>query len=151
LQEYLPENLHKSLILGTLHARPTKDVKGESQMKRIALTLLVTLLVFPFTAPAFAQDTGHTCPHGDATIGDLRACFEHAVNMGHVDNQGVARSLLATLDAAQAALDRGQPEVAAALLGALVKEIEAQSGEHIDPQHAAHMIAHTRRVIDTLG
>ena len=120
-------------------------------MKRIVWTLLVALLVFSFAVPASAQDTDHSCPHGDATISDLRACLEHAVMMGHVDNQGVARSLFAKIDAAQAAFDRGQRDVAANVLAALINEIEAQSGVHMDAEHAAHMITHTQRVIAALG
>lgn len=120
-------------------------------MKKIGLVLLVTVLAFSFAMPALAQGTEHDCPNGDATISDLRACFEHAVAMGHVDSPGIARSLFAKLNAAQAALDRDQPDVAANILSALISEIAAQSGKHIDAHHASHMIAHTQQVIDALG
>jgi predicted outer membrane protein len=120
-------------------------------MKRIMLTVLAVLLVFSFAIPVLAQGTDHDCPHGNATIADLRACIDHAVTMGHIDNQGIARSLFAKLDAAQAALDRGQSNVAINILGALINAIGAQSGKHIDAQHASHMIEHTQQVIDALS
>ena len=46
------------------------------------------------------------------TIQALRDCVQHAVDQGLIDNAGVATSLFAKLDAAQAAQDRGQPTVA---------------------------------------
>jgi hypothetical protein len=119
-------------------------------MKRIVWTLLVALLVFSFAVPASAQDMD-TCSHGGATIGDLRACLEHAVMMGFVDNQGVALSLFAKIDAAQAALDNGQSMAAVDILGSLIDQLEAQSGIHIDAEHAAHMITHTQQVIAALS
>lgn len=120
-------------------------------MKRTILVVLITILVFSFAAPALAQGTGHDCPHGSATVADLRVCVEHAVAMRHIDNQGIARSLLAKLDAAQAALDRGQPAVAINALQALINAVEAQSGNHIETQHGTHMIAHAHMVIDALS
>lgn len=121
-------------------------------MKRTILVVLITILVISFAAPALAQGTDHDCPHGsNATVADLRACVEHAVAMGHIDNQGIARSLFAKLDAAQAAHDRGQPTVAINVLQALINAIGAQSGHHIDAQHAAHMIEHTQSVIEALS
>lgn len=120
-------------------------------MKRIVWTLLVALLVFSFAVPASAQDDMDTCPHGSATISDLRACLEHAVMMGFVDNQGVALSLFAKIDAAQAALDNGQSMAAVDILGSLIDQLGAQSGVHIDAEHAAHMITHTQQVIAALS
>ena len=77
----------------------------------VALMLLMTL-VLPATAAAQATDD---CPM-TPTLGALSACVQHAVDMGHITKKGVARSLLAELQTAQTALDRGQPRVAIALL-----------------------------------
>ena len=85
------------------------------------------------------------------TIAALEECVVHAFTMGHIDNKGIANSLLAKLEAAQAALDRAQPEVAILLLGSFIKEVEAQAGHHIDAMHAAHMVAHAEMVIAELG
>ena len=97
--------------------------------------------------PVFASEP---CPHPEPTISALHDCVAHATEMGHIDNQGVAHSLLAKLDSAQAALDRNQPQVAVDKLTAFIHEVEAQAGKHIDAAHAAHMIMHAQAVIDNL-
>jgi hypothetical protein len=113
----------------------------------IALTLVVLGLIAPVPARAQAMDD---CPH-EATIQSLRACVHHAAEHGHIDNQGVTRSLLAKLDASQAAVDRGQPEVAVNLLAAFVREVRAQAGKHILQEHAEHLLLHAQAVIQALG
>jgi hypothetical protein len=110
-----------------------------------ALILMLTLLL-PATAAAQAVDD---CPM-TPTIGALTACVQHAVDMGHITNKGVARSLLAALKTAQTALDRGQPRVAIALLRVFAREVNALSGRFIDPAHAAHMVEHAQFVIQAL-
>ena len=51
------------------------------------------------------------CPeHMDPTIAAWSQCVNHAIEMGHIDNQGIANGLLSKLDAAQAAEDRGQDQ-----------------------------------------
>jgi hypothetical protein len=111
----------------------------------LALTLLFSLML-PSTAAA--QGAGE-CPM-TPTITALSACVQHAVEMGHITNTGVARSLLATLNAAQTALDRGHPRVAIVVLRAFVHEVSALSGQSIEPAHAAHMVGHARLVIQAL-
>ena len=113
----------------------------------IALTVLVLGLIAPVPARAQAMDD---CLH-EATIQSLRACVHHAAEHGHIDNQGITRSLLAKLDAAQAAVDRGQPEVAVNLLEAFAREVRAQSGKHILQEHAEHLLIHAQAVIQALG
>ena len=98
--------------------------------------------------PAHAT-TLEECSH-EPTIQSLRACVEHAAMEGLIDDAGVAQSLFAKLDAAQAALDRGQPPVAVEILQAFVNEVQAQSGVHIEAQHAQHMIMHAQMVIEAL-
>jgi len=58
----------------------------------------------------------------------------------------VTNDPLAKLNAAQKAVDRGQPSVAVSNLSAFVQAVEAQSGKHIeasqlvnDPRHLAHV------------
>jgi hypothetical protein len=99
-------------------------------------------------AIAVAQVTDD-CPM-TPTIGALRACVQHASDMGHITNKGVARSLLAELKAAQSALDRGQPRVAIVLLRTFEREVSALSGKSIEPAHAAHMVEHAQLVIQAL-
>jgi hypothetical protein len=109
--------------------------------------LLVLAASFSATVPARAMD----CPHPmDATISALRDCVQHAADTGMIDNAGIARSLLAKVDGAQAALDRGQPAVAVNKLQAFIHEVQAQAGKHIDAEHADHMAMHAQMVIDAL-
>lgn len=117
---------------------------------KLAITLSALIIIGIFggtTAPA--QASGE-CEHHAATIESLRHCVEHASMMGHIDNEGVANSLLAKLSAAQAAVNRGEPDVAANILAAFVSEVQAQSGQHIATEHAGHMAMHAEQVIDAL-
>lgn len=115
----------------------------------IAVLIFVTLLAFTMPGAALAQNHD-ACSH-DPTIASLKMCVEHAANAGHIDNAGIAKSLLAKLDAAQKALDRGQPAVAANILRAFVQAVEAQSGKHIEEHHAEHLIAHVEHIISALN
>ncbi|HSJ58296.1 MAG TPA: hypothetical protein VLC95_14020 [Anaerolineae bacterium] len=120
-------------------------------MNKITLALaLLTLLGLFLALPAFAQE-GDECMHADATIADLRACVEHAYEQGHITNRGVLRTLLAQLDAAQAAHDRGQTTLAINLLQSFIYTIEAQAGRTILEPHAQHIVAHAQNVIQALG
>jgi hypothetical protein len=51
---------------------------------------------------------------------------------GLIDNQGLSNSLISKLENAQAALRRGQPNVAKNVLRAFINEVQAQSGKHIN-------------------
>ena len=72
------------------------------------------------------------------------------LNQGHV-SEGVAQSLFAKLDAAQAAVDRGQPALAIDILQAFVQQVEAQAGKSIEADHAMHMVHHAEMVIEALA
>ena len=116
----------------------------------LAIVALLALGLVAFhPAPVSAEEM--ECPgHGMNTVQGLTMCVEHAVSMGAITDQGVATSLLAKLSAAQSAVDRGQPAVAARILQAFINEVQAQSGIHIDAEHAAHMIMHAQAVIAAL-
>ncbi len=118
-------------------------------MKTIFAILILVALSLVAVAPMHAQDA--TCPDAGATLADLRACVLHAAEMGHIDNAGITQSLLAKIDAAQAAVDRGETAVAIYQLEAFIQAVEAQSGNHIDAEHAAHMIRHAYTVINVLN
>jgi hypothetical protein len=118
----------------------------------IATLVVVRGLLVTGTAPAqlvSAQEMD-TCPH-EATIQALRTCVQHAAEHGHISQAGVAHGLLAKLDAAQAALDRGQPGVAINILQAAVREVDAQAGQFIDAEHAVHLRTHLQHVIAALA
>ena len=115
----------------------------------VVLASMGLLALLGLRAPAALAQASDSCPL-EATIASLQACVQHAADAGLIDNQGVTQSLLAKLDAAQAAQDRGQSDVAVQVLQAFVREVSAQSSQHIDAMHAAHMIAHTQIVIQAL-
>ena len=116
-------------------------------MKLRLIALIAVALLLISARPALADDMT-TCD--TPTIAALQTCVQHAAEMGHIDNNGIVGSLNAKLDAAQAALDRGQPAVAVNILSAFVNEVQAQAGRHIDAEHAAHMVMHAQTVIAAL-
>lgn len=118
-------------------------------MKRLLLAVTLVGLCLAFYSPARAS-AQEMCADHEPTIASLTMCVHHAASEGLIDNSGVATSLFATLDAAQAALNRGQTSVAVNLLQAFINEVQAQSGHHIDAMHAQHMIEHARMVIQAL-
>jgi hypothetical protein len=116
----------------------------------IALFAIVAFVGFnllnPGTARAQTTDDCALTP----TIASLATCVEHAASQGIITSQGVANSLLAKLDAAQSALDRGQTSAAINNLQAFINEVQAQAGKHIDAMHAQHMVMHAQLVIQAL-
>ena len=118
-------------------------------MKRLLPILGILAVLLLTAAPASATDA-MTCEHSGTTIASLHHCVMHAYEMGHITNKGVANSLRAKLDAAQAAVDRGQPGVAINLLRAFTNEVNAQGGKHIAADHAGHLVEHARKVIRAL-
>ena len=116
-----------------------------------ALLMFVSLVGVGLLAPGTARaQTSDDCVHAP-TISSLRTCVQHAADQGFIDNQGVTNSLLAKLDAAQAAQDRGQTSEAINQLDAFIHEVQAQAGKHIDPMHAQHLVMHAQMVIQALG
>jgi hypothetical protein len=124
-------------------------------MKKLLLVLSVIAMLSLLASPALAAGD-MTCDHSGATmdpmhaIASLHHCVMHAYDMGHITNAGVANSLMAKLDAAQAAFDRGQTDVAINLLNAFINEVNAQSGKFIAADHAPHLAQHAQHVIDAL-
>ena len=119
-------------------------------MKTFLLVLTVFVLSLAIALPTFASGD-HACEHDGVTIASLEHCVYHATEMGHITNQGVAKSLLAKLAAAQAASDRSQPDVAVRNLQAFVNGVNAQAGKHIDAEHADHLVMHAASVIAALS
>ncbi len=116
----------------------------------LVLLMFVTLVWVGLLAPGRARaQTSDECIHAP-TISSLRTCVQHAADEGFIDNQGVTNSLLAKLDAAQAALDRGQTSVAINNLEAFIHEVQAQAGKHIQQEHAGQLVEHAQVVIQAL-
>jgi hypothetical protein len=74
-----------------------------------------------------------------ATLGSLTATVQRYSAEGVIGDPGIVRSLLQKLDAAQAAVDRGQPGTARNQLGAFEREVAAQAGKKI-PSSAADLL-----------
>ena len=119
--------------------------------KNLLYVTFVLVVVSLLSVTPVLASNGEECLHAEHTIQSLRHCVAHAAEMGHIDNQGVANSLLAKLNGAQAALGRGQIHVAVAKLEAFIHEVKAQVGKHIDAVHADHMITHAQEVIHALS
>jgi hypothetical protein len=119
-------------------------------MKKLLLVLSVVAMLSLLAAPALAAGE-MTCEHTGTTIESLHHCVMHAYDANYITGKGVANSLMAKLDAAQAALDRGQTGAAVNLLHAFVNGVNAQSGKHIDAEHAGHQVTHAQHVIVALG
>ena len=118
-------------------------------MKRGLLVFMVVALSLLTVSPALAQeDMG--CAHDTTTIASLRECVVHAREMGHIDSDRVAQKLLKKLDQAQAKLNNGKVEAAIEKLEGFIEIVQEQSGKHIDPMHAEHLIQHAQLVIATL-
>ena len=66
---------------------------------------------------------------------------------GAIDNGGIAKSLLAKLDAAAAARARGSCETADNIYQAFINELQAQSGKHVDATAATIMITDAQYLI----
>jgi hypothetical protein len=122
-------------------------------MKQRLVVTFVALVAFVgfslLTAGAARAQATDDCVH-TPTITSLQTCVEQAAHQGFIDNQGVTNSLLAQLDTAQAALDRGQTLVAINTLQAFINEVQAQAGKHIVQPHAGHLIEHAQLVIQAL-
>jgi len=125
-------------------------------MKKLLLVLSVIAMISLLASPALAAGD-MTCDHSGMTmepmhaIASLHHCVMHAYDMGHITNAGVANSLMAKLEAAQAAFDRGQTDVAINLLNAFINEVGAQSGKSIVSDHAGHLVMHAQMVIMALN
>jgi len=81
------------------------------------------------------------------TIADIRADLLAAAQQRAIDNQGVFNSLISKLDAAAAALSRGDRQAFNGIIGAFVNEVTAQSGQHIRPDTANLLISDAQMVL----
>jgi hypothetical protein len=76
----------------------------------------------------------------EATIDALRAAVEQLVDAGEVA-QETEQSLLAKVDAAAAAVARGNVEAAKGALRAFIAQINALEGKKVSPDAAAILVA----------
>ncbi len=77
----------------------------------------------------------------EATITSLQALVDRFSAEGQISDPGLARSLLAKLEAAAASPDAGRHDSAASQINSFIKEVSAQRGIKIDPAAADILIA----------
>lgn len=119
-------------------------------LKKYALIIVVAIMALALAVPAFASEE-HDCAHEGTSIESLHHCVEHAVEMGHISKPGIAEALIAKLEAAHSADERGNTNAALNALNAFINQLNAQSGKGVDAEHAGHLIDHTLNVISTLS
>jgi hypothetical protein len=145
--EFRPLRLAQRQSVGVIG--PVVSFNG-GDMRRVRyffLALVWLALSLSFVSRAHASD-GMDCDHD--TVESLYHCVQHAADMGHISNAGVANSLLVKVAAADDALARQRTNSAIRMLGAFINEVEAQAGIHVDAMHAEHMIMHAEVIIDGL-
>jgi len=126
------------------------------KLRLIVVSLAVLLLAVGFNllAPSSASAktvTDDCMQSGSATtIDSLEMCVKHAEAMGHITSKNVARTLLVKLDKAEDAVEDGHTGTAIWWLNAFIHEVKAESGKHIMPMHAMHMVMHAEMVIKAL-
>jgi K+-sensing histidine kinase KdpD len=120
-------------------------------MKLFVVSLLVLLALSVATVtPAFAMEScDHEMSH-DPTVAGLAMHVEHAYEMGHIDNPGIRTVLLALLDNASRAAEKGSIEQQVHALETFIQFVEAQSGKHIAAECSAHLVMHAEHVIMAL-
>jgi hypothetical protein len=118
-------------------------------MKRLLFALMLVALSLAVVAPAFAMeacDPAMDEDHMTPTIDALIAHVDHAYAMGHIDTAGNEAQYLAALNAAKTASANAQPLQAIQAIGAFELLVKAQSGKHIDPTCAEHLIMQAEHV-----
>ncbi len=85
-----------------------------------------------------------------ATIDDIIAEVGVMCSAGNIDNQGIANSLTAKLDAALKSLERGNVHAAKNTLLAFINALEAQAGKHVSEDAAARLIDAAYQILATL-
>ena len=82
-----------------------------------------------------------------ATVQSLKASVNRFYTEGKIDNRGIYVSLLANLNVAQAALDKGKTKVAIGALEVFAFQVQVQSCKHIKADAAKLLITDTKYVI----
>lgn len=126
------------------------------KLRLLVVSLAVLLLAVGFNlftpSRASAQTVTDDCVHSGsaATLDSLETCVKHAKAMGHIDSKHVAHTLLGKLERAEDAIADGHTGTAIWWLTAFIHEVKTQSGKHIVPMHAMHLVMHAEMVIQAL-
>jgi beta-glucosidase/6-phospho-beta-glucosidase/beta-galactosidase len=142
---------------GVKHVTPTLDgntmLAGHGLQSGQAIKLLTELSLGPHRfAIAASDNVGNTSTRSVtftiiATAESIKQDVADFLAAGAIRNRGVARSLLAKLDAAAAARARHNCAAAANIYSAFINQLNALSGHGVDPAAAAIMIADAQYLI----
>jgi len=84
------------------------------------------------------------------SVTGLIDAIDEGVENGSIDNRGIARSLIAKLEACQKKIGTGQNETAVNILYAFINQVRAQRGKHIQANFADELIERANSFIKDL-
>lgn len=84
------------------------------------------------------------------TLDTLAECVTHHREGDEIYSEGAYTSLIAKVNAAVDARDRGNTEAAGNILSAFISEVEALESKQIAPEAAEHMVAHAEEALENL-
>ncbi|MEW6410150.1 MAG: hypothetical protein AB1488_08605 [Nitrospirota bacterium] len=127
----------------------TSDTSGKSQrinLKGITTPNIISEFKIHYDPTPGAKPTVVRV----ATIQSTKQDVTLSYNVGWITNAGIVKSLLAKLDAAESALNRGQKKTTANQLNAFINEVKAQSTFHIKPECAEMLIEDAEYILKHL-
>jgi len=129
---------------------PIAPPSGPSDLKRYDDQLAALQASVRFTG----MTIGPTAPPSDFKPSNFLQTIisykEQAIKQGWIKDQGIGISLDAKLNAAQAALARGDNNTAANVLNALLNEVAAQSGKQLSSEAVALLKFNTQYLISKI-
>jgi hypothetical protein len=131
-------------LTATLDGQPT--LAGHELASGQAIDVLAELTLGEHVFAVEAADVlGHVASASVAfrvvaTTASLREAIGRMFDMGDIEKAGIARSLLAKLEAAEAARASGNCVLAASQYEAFASEVNAQTPNHISPAAAAILL-----------
>jgi hypothetical protein len=102
------------------------------------------------SSPSLTHSTG-TMIVVTPTTGGIKNVINSFLTTGAIDRSGIATSLASKLTTAQTYITAGDHQTAVNVLGALLNEVNGQSGKHISASAAAVLITDTQALETSLG
>jgi hypothetical protein len=126
---------------------------GQSLQSGQTISLLTQLTLGTHTFSVTATDNVNNAATSNVTFtvvvtpDSIKDDVTQFLQSGAIDNGGIANSLLAKLNAAAKARERGDCAGANDIYQAFISELQAQSGKHVDPTAVQIMIADAQYLI----
>jgi len=102
------------------------------------------------SSPSLTHSTG-TMIVVTPTTGGIKNVISSFLTTGAIDKSGIATSLASKLTTAKTYISAGDSQTAVNVLGALLNEVNAQSGKHISASAAAALVTDTQALETSLG